>query len=136
MHLTRLFLITFLVLSGGPVVAGWVPVEKKYQAPGLQTVYFDPGTIRRKGKRVQVRQLTDYKWMQGNPRGTPRFLSTATHKELDCAAKRVRMLAFTTFPFHMGTGRAAEEHVDKDNWLPVRPQSIDQALWEVVCKTR
>jgi hypothetical protein len=134
MNLTRLFLITGLVLSGGPVAAAWVPIDKKYQEPGLQTVYVDPATIRREGKRVTVWQLTDYKWMQGNPRGTPRFLSTTTHKEFDCAAKRVRLLAFTQFPYHMGTGRPAKEHVDKDHWFPVQPASINHALWNVACR--
>ena len=42
-------LIMLLVLSRGPVYAEWVAIEKQYQSPGLQTVYFDPDTIRREG---------------------------------------------------------------------------------------
>jgi hypothetical protein len=37
------------------------------------------------------------------------------------------------FSRNMGTGLAANGDVDKDNWLPVEPVSIDQALWEVAC---
>jgi hypothetical protein len=33
----------------------------------------------------------------------------------------------------MGTGIAANGYVDKDNWLPVEPESINQALWEIAC---
>ena len=126
-------LITLLALSSVPAYAEWVAVEKHYLLPGLQTVYVDPDTIRREGNLVTLWQLIDFKWMQGNPRGTPRFLSTKTHKQFDCAEKRLRLLAFTEFSRRMGTGIAANGYVDKDNWLPVEPESINQALWEVTC---
>jgi hypothetical protein len=71
--------------------------------------------------------------MQGNPSGSTRFLSTKTHKQFDCAEKRLRLLAFTEFSRHMGTGIAAHGYVDKDNWLPVEADSISHALWEVAC---
>jgi len=129
----RLLLVTALVLSNGPVYAEWVAVEEKYQVPGLQTVYFDPDILRQEGNLATLWQLTDYKWMQGGPRSTPRFLSTKTHKQFDCTAKRLRLLAFTEFSRRMGTGRADTEYVDKDIWLPVKPDSIDYALWEVAC---
>ncbi len=135
----RLLLITLLVLSSGPVYAEWVAVEKKYQSPGLQTVYVDPDTIRREGNLVTIWQLIDFKWMQGNVGmgrlgyGPHRFLSTKTHKQFDCAEKRLRLLAFTEFSRHMGTGIAANGYVDEDNWIPVEPDSINQALWEVAC---
>lgn len=133
-------LVTFLVLSsGGPAYAEWVAVEKDYLSPGLQTVYVDPDTIRREGNLVTLWQLIDFKLMQGNAGmgplgyGPHRFLSTKTHKEFDCMDKRLRFLAFTEFSGRMGTGTAANGYVDKDNWLPVKPDSINHALWEVAC---
>ena len=126
-------LITLLVLSRGPVYAEWVAIEKNYLLPGLQTVYVDPDTIRREGNLVTLWQLIDFKWMQGNGRGAHRFLSTKTQKQFDCAEERLRLLAFTEFYGHMGTGIPANGYVDKDNWLPVEPDSINQALWEVAC---
>jgi hypothetical protein len=126
-------LITLLLLSNAPASAEWVAVEKEYLSPGLQTVYIDPDTMRREGNLVTMWQLIDFRWMQGNPRGPTRFLSTKTHKQFDCAEKRVRFLAFTDFSRSMGTGIAANGYVDKDNWLPVQPESISQALWEVAC---
>jgi len=59
-------LITLLFLSSLPAYAEWVAVEKDYLAPGLQTVYVDPDTIRREGSLVTMWQLIDFKWMQGN----------------------------------------------------------------------
>jgi hypothetical protein len=133
-------LITLLHLSSGTLYAEWVAIEKKYQSPGLQTVYIDPATIRREGDLVTIWQLTDYKWAQGNVglgrfgMDPSRFLSTKTHKQFDCAEKRLRLLAYSEFLRHMGTGRRNDGYVDQDNWLPVEPGSINQALWEVACK--
>jgi hypothetical protein len=132
--------VSFLLLSSGFVNAEWVAIEKKYQSPGLQIVYIDPATIRREGDLVTIWQLTDYKWAQGNVglgrfgMDPSRFLSTKTHKQFDCAEKRLRLLAYSEFLRHMGTGRRNDGYVDQDNWLPVEPGSINQALWEVACK--
>jgi len=132
-------LITILFLSSVPAYAEWVAVEKDYLSPGRQTVYVEPDTIRREGNLVTIWQLIDFKWMQGNQGmgrlgfGPHRFFSTKTHKQFDCAEKRLRLLAFTEFSQHMGTGISANGYVDKDNWLPVEPESISQALWEVAC---
>jgi len=102
-------------------------------------VYFDPDTIRREGHLVTIWQLTDYKSVQGNVGlgrfgvDPSRFVSTKTHKQFDCVEKRLRLLAYMEFLRHMGTGRRNDGYVDKDNWLPVEPESINQALWEIAC---
>jgi hypothetical protein len=132
-------LITLPFLSSVPAYAEWVAVEKDYLSPGLQTVYVDPDTIRREGNLVTIWQLIDFKWMQGNQGmgplgfGPHRSFSTKTRKQFDCAERRLRLLAFTEFSRHMGTGISANGYVDKDNWLPVEPESISQALWEMAC---
>ena len=133
------FLITLLVSSTVPAYAEWVAVEKDYLSPGRQTVYVDPDTISREGNLVTLWQLIDFKWMQGNQGigplgyGPHRYFSTKTHKQFDCATQRLRLLAFTEFSLHMGTGTPAHGYVDSSNWLPVEPKSINQALWEIAC---
>ena len=126
-------LITLLFLSSAPVNAEWVAVERDYLVPGLQTVYVDSDSIRREGSLVTMRQLIDFKWMQGSARGPTRFLSTETHKQFDCAEKRLRLLAFTEFSHRLATGIRADGYVDTGRWIPVEPDSINQALWEVAC---
>ena len=126
-------LITLLFLSSIPANAEWAAVEKDYLMQGLQTVYVDPDSIRREGSLVTMRQLIDFKWMQGSARGPTRFMSTETHKQFDCTEKRLRLLAFTEFSGRMATGIPANGYVDKGNWLSVEPESINQALWEVGC---
>ncbi len=138
------------VMSRGPVYTEWVAVEKDYLFPERQTVYVDPDTIRREGNLVTLWQLIDFKWMQGkgaviNPyrfgrlnrfRLVPHgFFSTKTHKQFDCEENRVRLLAFTEFSHHMGTGRRNNGYFDQDNWLPVEPESVNHSLWEVACDT-
>jgi hypothetical protein len=126
-------LITLLFLSTAPVNAEWLAVEKDYLLSGLQTLYVDPDSIRREGYLVTMRQLIDFKWMQGSARGPTRFMSTETHKQFDCAEKRFRLLAFTEFSRRMASGIRADGYVDTDRWIPVEPDSINQALWEVAC---
>jgi len=132
-------LSTLLFLGTVPAYAEWVALDKDYLSPGLQTVYIDPDSIRREGNMVTMWQLIDFKWMQGNAGlgrlgfGPHRFLSTKTHKQFDCVEKRLRLLAYMEFLRHMGTDRRNNGYVDKDNWLPIEPDSINQALWEVVC---
>jgi hypothetical protein len=115
------------------VNAEWVALEKDYLLSGLQTMYVDQDSIRREGNLVTMRQLIDFKWMQGSARGPTRFLSTETHKQFNCAGKRLRLLAFTEFSHRMATGIRADGYVDTGSWIPVEPDSINQALWEVAC---
>ena len=132
--LSGFWLLIFLLLLGSvPAHAEWVAIEKDYLLPGSQTVYVDPDTTRREGNLVRIWQLTDFTWMQGSARGPARFLSTTIRKQLDCREKLVRLLAYREFSLQMGTGIRVDGYVDKDHWLPVEPQSINYALWELAC---
>ena len=126
-------------VSFASVETRWVPIEDAYQTPSLYTVYVDPDSISREGNVVELRQLTDYLWMQGNAGfgrlgpGPHRFFSTVTRKEFHCADKRVRLLAFTEFSHHMGTGRPADGYVDQGQWLQIEPASLNEGLWKIAC---
>jgi hypothetical protein len=130
----QLLLIFLLVLSPNTVFAEWVAVERDYFSPGLQTVYVDLTRVERDGNLVTIWQLIDYKWMQGNYVGTPRFLSTMVRKQFDCASQRVRWLSFTEYYGHMATGVATMGYVATDHWQKVEPRTLNQALWEIVCE--
>jgi hypothetical protein len=126
-------LISPLILGSGCVYAEWIAVDKNYLSPGRQTVYIDPDSIHREGTLVTLWQLIDFKWMQGSARGPARFMSTKTHKQFDCAGKRVRLLAFTEYSHSMGTGISVDGHIDSGHWMSVEPDSVNYALWEVAC---
>lgn len=55
------------------------------------------------------------------------------HKQFTCINKRIWLLAWKEFTHRMATGTASAGYVDKDTWLTVEPDSINQALWEPVC---
>lgn len=123
-----------------PPGEAWVALDRAYQSPLREMVYYDPRTIRRDGDRATLWQLTDYKMMQGNApfgafmMGPHRFLSTKTHKEFDCACNSVRLMASAEFSQHMGTGNQNAVTVEQGSGQPLAPGSINQALWEVACE--
>jgi hypothetical protein len=140
LQLSRVLCILLIFFSGESAFAEWVAVEKDYLDPGLRTIYLDPDTINREGPWVTVWQLTDYKMMQGGVgfgrfmMSPHRFFSAKTQKQVDCEHKRIRLLAYTEFVDHMGTGTASNGYVDHTAWLPIEPASVNHALWEILCR--
>ena len=119
-------------LIHSPAYAGWVAVEKQYQTLELQTVYFDPETIRRENHLATLWQLANIKWMDGAP--TPRFLSAKTHKQFDCARPRFRVLEIVQFSRQMATGKSWNGYIENGNWQAVELQTVNHALWESACR--
>ena len=126
------FLITLLVLSSGPVYAGWVLTSGDDEA-GL-TVYVDPDSIRQKGKLAKMWQLYDYKTVQTVAGDS--LLSFKRYNEYDCTEARTRMLAYTWFSGNMGSGHVVYSTPDEQQWEPVVPRSINQTLWKVACSKK
>ncbi|MGQ0666063.1 MAG: surface-adhesin E family protein [Nitrospiraceae bacterium] len=127
-------LIALLILGYSPAHAGWVTVEKRFQTLNLQTVYFDPDTIRRESDLATLWQLADIKWIDGAP--TPRFLSAKTHKQFDCPRLRFRLLAIVEYSRQMATGKSWSGYIENGNWQTVEAQSVNHALWEAACKKK
>ncbi|MCP9454524.1 MAG: hypothetical protein NNA18_00260 [Nitrospira sp.] len=131
-RLTSLLTLAILLLYGPPSLAEWVALDKRYQPPGKQTVYYDPQTIRQEGNWVTIWQLTDIKWRGESP--TPRFLSATTHKQFDCLQWRVRILQVVEFSRNMGTGKSRSGYIENGNWQWIEPKSINHGLANIVCR--
>ena len=127
--MTRLLLITLLLLSSSPAYAEWVEVDRNDQA-GV-TVYVDPDTIRHEGDLVKMWELFDHKATQTI--GVGLFMSRKDQCEYDCSKKRYRVLTFTQFSGNMGSGKVGYSNSDGNNWTPVEPESAAQGLWKVAC---
>ena len=128
--MTRLLLITLLLLSSGPAYAEWVSVSSSEDLDGY-AAYLDPDTIRRKGHLVKVWGLYDFKTIQtvaGNS-----HLSVKIQHEYDCIEERSRSLASTFFSGSMGMGNVVRTDSYESKWEPVTPESIDQDLLKVAC---
>lgn len=125
--MTRLLLITLLMLSSGPAYAEWVEVGTTDDA----TIYFDPETIRRDGDRVKMWRLFNYKNVKTVLSNSS--LSSNAQDEYDCAEVSSRNLALTFFSGHMGTGKVNHTESVEARWQPVRPGSAMNSLWKLVC---
>jgi hypothetical protein len=131
--MTRLLLITLLILSSGPVYAEWVPVDGNVEE-GLTpyTVYVDLDTIRRDGNVVKLWALMDFKTIQTDP--GPSHLSVKSQREFNCTDEHVRLLALTAFSGNMGNGNAVYSYSDsKDQGIAVEPDSVAHRLWKFAC---
>jgi hypothetical protein len=127
--MTRLFLITFLLLSSGPAYAEWAKVSESDEAG--TTVYVDPATIRRNSNLVKMWQVYDYKTVQTV--GGNRFLTAKEQMEFDCAEERSRVVARKEFSGNMGSGTMVSTNSQVGNWVPIMPGSIGHTVWEVAC---
>ncbi len=129
MQLTRLFLITLVLLISGPVYAKWVKVSDGDEAG--KTVYVDPGTIRRNSNLVKMWQFYDYKTVQTV--GGVRFLTAEEQWEFDCAEERSRVVALKEFSGNMGSGTVVYTNSQIGKWIPVVPGSLSHTVWKVAC---
>jgi hypothetical protein len=127
--MTRLFLITLLLLSSGPAYAEWVKVSESDEAG--KTVYVDPATIRRNSNLVKMWQFYDYKTVQTV--GGNRFLTVKEQWEFDCVEERSRVVARKEFSGNMGSGTMVFTNSQVGKWLPIVPGSIGHTVWEAAC---
>jgi len=127
--MTRLLLITLLLLSSAPAYAEWVQVSDTDEAG--KTVYVDPATIRRNRNLVTMWQFYDYKTVQ-TVAGIG-FLTVKEQWEFDCAEERSRVLALKEFSGNMGNGTVVYTNSQVGKWLPVMPGSMSHTVWKVAC---
>ena len=126
----RLLLILPLVLlCSGSANAEWRPVYEINQI--ATTVSVDPDTIHRQGNLVELWVLYDSKITQSG-RGGP-LRSTKAQGEFNCEAWQSRVLAVMDFSGNEGSGKVVYSNSDEQEWAPVVPGSISQALWKVAC---
>ena len=131
--MTRLVLITFLVLSSGPAYAEWVAVISSESSGGF-TVYVDPETIRHEEDGVEMWELYDYK-TRGTKEGYS-FLSFKKLNEYGCTEERLRTRAVMHYSGSMGSGMLVSSNSDQGKWKRVPPGSVGEALWNVACRKK
>lgn len=130
--MTRLFLITLLMVDSGPAYAEWLWASAN-DVQGL-TIYVDPDSIQRKGDLVTLWQLYDYKAVQtvaGNS-----FLSSKAQRQFDCGSQRTKLLAFTHFTGNMGNGNRVLTDSNEAEWKSVAPGSVGHVLWRFACSKK
>jgi len=129
-------LITLLLLSHGTASAEWVSVASKVEEGLTQYIlYVEPDTIRYNGDVVELSTLLDFKTTQTTP--SPPHLSVRSRSEVDCAEKRIRVLALIAFSGNMGSGEVVYSSPEsEDQGISVEPGSVADSLWKVLCGKR
>jgi hypothetical protein len=93
--------------------------------------YVDFATIRKKGNKVKMWNLIDFKTAQTVTEF--RHLSQKTQTEYDCQEEQLRTVAFSWFSGNMGRGKAVYANSDTQQWSPVEPESINEKLFKIAC---
>ena len=97
------------------------------QSPG-NTSFFDTSTVHRSGNKVQVWTLTEFRERQAAG-----FLSTRTHKELDCKSQEERSIQFMAYADSKGKGKVVGEVNESNAWQSIPPGTRNSRLLHMVC---
>ena len=112
------------------VFAEWTEVGGS--ADGM-TSYADFGTIKRKGNKVKMWSLLDFKTIKKGS-GDERYLSSVTRNEYDCEEETARQLDIHWYSSNMGQGEIVWSTTNyKEEPRSILPGSIDETLFKIAC---
>ena len=118
-------------VAGPPRWPRWVAVGESVDS----WVYADANSIRKKGDRVKIWDLQDYKRVLV----FDHFLVLALREQLefDCKEERVRTLFKSVFGMSMAEGKELKSEGDGTGgaWSPVSPLPIQRGLLRFACRT-
>ena len=142
----KFILILMLVFVSSNAMAEWVEVTAIHsqESPESQVAYVDPATIHKNGNLMMV-VLVDHQ--SGLSKGIENRLdklffsrsngditkSWKVQDEFDCKDNKLRMLSYIAYSEHMGKGEIVPNDVATNQWEPVVPGSIGEALWKYAC---
>jgi len=96
-------------------------------------IYVDKKTARRDGDIAQVLHLVRWGEPQADP-GQPPYLSTVVRTAYDCANKKERYLASTSYAGAMGNGvTIVADQEEAATWASISDDSMEEKLWKTAC---
>ena len=123
-------LVLLLLMVSTSVFAEWTEVG---QSADDTTVYADFGTIKRKGNKVKMWKLYDFKTVKKLGEND-RYLSEMRRGEYDCEEETVRMLDLHGYSGNMKTGHNVYSSNNiKDEATSILPESIGETLFKIAC---
>jgi hypothetical protein len=127
----RLTLLLLLMVSMN-VFAEWTRFTRS--ADGSMTVYGDFETIKRKGSKVKMWTVNDFKTVQLLPVSNTKFLSTVARQEYDCEEETNRYLDLYWYSGNMKQGERVHSFTNiKEEAKSIIPDSIDEGLFKIAC---
>jgi hypothetical protein len=119
-----------LTLFSVPAWAEWTLVARSDAVHA--STYADITTIHKQTGSIVMWTLVDFQNAQRAPYG-PAYLSQKARQEFDCDGLRSRVVEVVMHAGHMGGEDVVSASADPDEWEPVRPESISEALWKIAC---
>lgn len=98
------------------------------------TNYIDLDSIHKKGSRVKIWGMYDFKIARDF--GDYKFKSHKRLTEYDCKKGQYRMLSGSFHYGSMGIGEVLDAQDSTGNWEPVIPDSIEDAYFKFACKKK
>ena len=111
------------------VMAEWTALKWTHEDGGL-TLYVDYTTVRKKDSIVKMLSLVDFEVTE---KGEVDLFSSRAQNEYDCKEKKIRQLFYALYSDSMGKGKMEHSNSEHLKWLPVRPGSMEEAMWKVAC---
>ena len=123
-------LVLLLLMVSTSVFAEWTRVTES--ADGDITYYADFGTIKKKGNKVKMWDLLDYKTVQRTSYSI--YLSQVSRNEYYCEEETKRMLDFYWYSGNMRQGEMVSSQSNiKDEGTSILPESIGETLFKIAC---
>ena len=125
---TSLLLLMFFFISTS-VMAEWTAMKWNHEDGGL-TLYVDYTTIRKEGDKVKMLSLVDFEIIE---KDAVDLYSSRAQNEYDCKEREIRQLFYSLYSDSMGKGKMEHANSEHLNWMPIQPESMEEAMWTVAC---
>ena len=126
-------LILLLLLVSTSVFAEWIRIGSNTDDD--MTVYVDFGTIKKKGNKVKMWTMYDYKTVKMIE--NDRYLSMVNYDEYDCEKETVKWLDYYFYSGNMRTGEIVGSSTNiKKEPFSIMPGSIDETLFKITCSKK
>jgi hypothetical protein len=126
----HLLIAALMATSGTAALADWVKVAET----GQSVIYLDPAVSRKVGDNVMVWLLRDHADRRVGAGGP--FRSSKDQVEVDCRARRVRLIYSSDHPKPMGEGRFVHSEHGPMSWNAAPPQSVMGRVVALACVER
>ena len=126
----HLLMASMLCATGASALADWVKVADTAQS----VVYLDTAVSRKVGDNVMVWLLRDHADRRVGAGGP--FRSSKDQVEVDCRARRVRLIYSSDHPKPMGEGRFVHSEHGPMSWNAAPPQSVMGRVVALACVGR
>ena len=124
-------LVLLLLMVSTNVFAEWTKSGESKDA----FFYVDYGTIKKKGNKVKMWTMYDYKTVKMIE--NDRYLSMVNYDEYDCEKETVKWLDYYFYSGNMRTGEIVGSSTNiKKEPFSIMPGSIDETLFKITCSKK